>query len=129
MFSVELLYINHLLIDLKGGKSLIVSEEGFKSEFPVKAKQLTLKQNKGVLTSTVLYELELTLSRGRQGYPVLKSLLKLREKAISRFVNELDKFINKAPFYALIPLFLFYFPALILVFVGPFLSSFINGVN
>jgi hypothetical protein len=69
------------------------------------------------------------LDRGLQGQPILESLKALEEEVLRAAMSELDGHIARLPFLSMIPLFLFQFPAYLLLLLGPLLSDLLKNLG
>lgn len=69
------------------------------------------------------------LERGLQGQPILESLKALEEEVLRAALSELDGHIARLPFLSMIPLFLFQFPAYLLLLLGPLMSDLLRDLG
>jgi len=79
--------------------------------------------------SSLQYELKIIIERGLNSYPILKPLETLNKKALDKTILEIEAHTAKAPFLALIPLFLFQMPSLMLIFLYPIINEFLKEMN
>lgn len=63
------------------------------------------------------------LYRGMCGEPILEPLTGLIEEMQDRCVRDIDEFVTKLPFKALIPMMLLIFPGFLLLILGPLLMQ------
>lgn len=66
------------------------------------------------------------LFRGLQGESIHAQLCTFEEELFRSATNEVNEFVATLPIKSLVPLLLFQFPALILMMIGPLLSSFFS---
>ena len=69
------------------------------------------------------------LEAGIRGQPIQRQLEELIVEAETSSQLEIDEYIARLPLKALTPIFLFQFPAFLLLIFGPVLSQLIYGVN
>jgi hypothetical protein len=69
------------------------------------------------------------LERGLLGQPILESLKILEDEVHRAAVVELDYHIGRLPFLSMIPLFLFQFPAYLILLLGPLMSSLLHEMS
>ena len=69
------------------------------------------------------------LEKGLEGHPILKSLEDFKSLLMVEVNREVEEYIIKLPFRGLLPLFLFQFPAFLILFLGPVLSSFLESLK
>lgn len=67
------------------------------------------------------------LEYGMDGHPILQSLEKLQEETALIIQARLESQLQSLPYKMLVPLFVFFFPALAWSFLGPFLKELKNG--
>lgn len=67
--------------------------------------------------------LKFIIYRGWLGEPILSSLKQLEEEYFNKSQQDIDSFAQKLSVLGLLPLLLLMFPSLVLLFLGPFLSS------
>lgn len=70
-----------------------------------------------------------TFESGLNGRPIEEQLEQLTAEVEVAHRHEVDEFIAKLPLKALTPVFLFQFPAFLLLIFGPVLGQFVNGVS
>lgn len=102
-----------------------------KSEFRKQLEELLQAHLKGddyVFVGASLYRKTLIylLERGLRGHSILDQLQGLREEVEWAVAKEFDSFIAKLPFISMIPLLGFFFPAYLLVLVGPIIAEFLE---
>jgi len=64
-----------------------------------------------------------------QGQPVLKELKSLEGEYFKAHEQQLERHLLKLPYLSLIPLFIFLFPAYLLLMLGPILKSLIEELS
>lgn len=69
------------------------------------------------------------LERGLAGQPILEALTALESEIQRSALLELDLHLARLPFLSMIPLFLFQFPAFLLLLLGPLLTSLIEQMG
>ena len=116
-----------IIFSLRAGRSLSKTlqelQDGYVFFF-----NKTKNQNKNSHDISMSYELSLILNRGLEGLPILKSLEDFHNRLYEKIDQLIDERTKKAPFKALIPLFLFQVPSLCLVFFYPLISEFMSEV-
>lgn len=68
----------------------------------------------------------LVLARGLKGESIYPQLCLLEDELFRAATAEVDEYVATLPIKSLIPLLFFQFPALILMMIGPLLSSFFS---
>lgn len=68
----------------------------------------------------------LVLQQGLRGHSILERLEELRVEIEWSAQAEFDRFVSRLPFMAMIPLMAFFFPAYLLVLLGPVLLQFVE---
>ncbi len=63
------------------------------------------------------------IKEGLQGLPILEKLEDFQEELIDRLELELQKELNKLPYYLMFPLLFFMFPAFLALILGPILME------
>ena len=63
------------------------------------------------------------IKEGLQGLPILEKLEDFQEELIERLELELQKELNKLPYYLMFPLLFFMFPAFLALILGPILME------
>ena len=74
---------------------------------------------------TMSYELNLIISRGLSGLPILKTLEEFHERVLEKIDYLIEEHTKKAPFLAMVPLFLFQVPSLLILFFYPLINQFL----
>jgi hypothetical protein len=118
-----------LIFSIKSGRSLSSSLQEFQEKNPhfFKKNYLCLKeQNDLEIKSAMAFELSMILKRGLDGLPILKSLEDFHSRLYEKIDHLIEERTKKAPFKALIPLFLFQVPSLCLIFFYPLVCEFLN---
>lgn len=123
MSNSTIQYIQHLILSLKAGRSISFAVEAC----PCSDIKKRLDGKKEL--TNVEYELQLLINKGRKGFPVLKPLENLQGKAVNQLLFEMEKHSKSAPFAALIPLFLFQVPSLVIIFLYPMISNFLKELH
>ncbi len=67
------------------------------------------------------------LEYGLQGYPILQNLETLKIEVAERVRTRTEQRLLALPYKMMIPLFIFFFPALMWSFLAPFLREMLNG--
>ena len=122
-------FTEEIVFSLRAGRSLSKSLKEFQEKHPMffSDNKLNLKNYDNItLKQTMSYELSLILKRGLEGLPILKSLEDFHERLYEKIDQMIDERTKKAPFRALIPLFLFQVPSLCLIFFYPLINEFIS---
>ena len=78
-----------------------------------------VKGTKSEITKSLL----LLLERGLNGEPVSEALQDLKEFTIDQSEKDIANFLTLLPFKAMIPLFVFQLPALLIILFGPLILS------
>lgn len=115
--------IQHLILSIKSGTSVPQSCKTAQA-----SKLLALLEKNQKLTN-IEYELRILLEKGHAGFPILRLLESLLDKAKAQLLFEMEKHTKKAPFLALIPLFLFQVPSLCLIFLYPLILKFLKEIS
>lgn len=123
MKNTTIHFIQHMIMSVKSGRSIEAAKKSFPTSKNKKSK------NKRFKRTNIEYELQLIMEKGLQGFPVLKLLENLHTKSQKQLVFEMEKHNQKTPFLALIPLFLFQVPSLVLIFLYPMISNFIKELS
>lgn len=66
------------------------------------------------------------LDMGIQGYPILQTLLDFQNEVVRSNDLQIESYHKTLPFKLFLPLVFCYFPALTILFLGPFLVDFLN---
>jgi len=74
---------------------------------------------------TMSYELNLILKRGLSGLPILKALEDFHSRILEKIDFMIEDHSKKAPFIAMIPLFIFQVPGLLILFIYPLINQFL----
>ena len=122
-------FTEKIIFSLKSGRSLSTTLKEFQEKQPnffLENKLQIKNYDTENLSSTMSYELSLILKRGLEGLPILKSLEDFHMRLYERIDQLIEERTKKAPFKALIPLFLFQVPSLCLIFFYPLINEFIN---
>ncbi len=69
------------------------------------------------------------LAAGLKGEPILKNLIEIEDEIKMACEQEMQEFVQKLPFKALVPVLLMQFPAFLLLVLGPILNEMIAGLN
>lgn len=69
--------------------------------------------------------LELVLA-GLNGQPIYQRVVELEEELFEQCQEQIDRFIKTLPFQLMIPLFLFQFPAFLILLLGPLIMQFVS---
>lgn len=69
------------------------------------------------------------LNRGLQGEPILEALCDFEEDLIFATNEDLEQHLQKLPFFSLIPLMLFEFPAFFLLLTGPLFFDLLSALQ
>lgn len=69
------------------------------------------------------------LESGLRGEPILKILSSLEVEIVDQSQIEIDRFIGRLPVLMMIPVFLFMFPSLLMVLLGPLLMQLVSQFN
>lgn len=130
MRNSTLMFIQHLITEIKSGKSTQLSLNSFKQKKSRDWQKLYLSNanTKKIPVTSIEYELQIIINRGLAGFPILKSLEVINKKAMNKFLVAIETHAAQAPFLALIPLFLFQMPSLALIFLYPIISKFLSEV-
>jgi len=129
MNAPVLRFTEQLIFSLKSGRSLSSTLKEFHAKEPNFFINNKIDFGEGhdfISNPTMSYELVLILKRGLDGLPILKSLEDFHTRLYEKIDQMIEERTKKAPFKALIPLFLFQVPALCLVFFYPLVSEFIR---
>lgn len=128
MKNPTILLIQHLIIELKSGKSTQLALSSFKKRKASHWQKLHLSnaKQKAVPVTSIEYELQIIINRGLKGLPILKSLEAINKKAMHKMLVSIETHAAQAPFLALIPLFLFQMPSLALIFFYPIINKFLS---
>jgi len=123
--------IQHLIFSLRSGSSTARAVEVFKVNQPETwlKLQMSKSDSKPIPISSVEYELQFILERGLKGLPVLKSLIEINKRALSKLHTQIDQHTAKTPFLALIPLFTLQMPSLIVIFIYPLITELLESFN
>jgi hypothetical protein len=116
-------FIQSLILQLKSGKSVT-----YVLSLPENThiyNKITHEKSK----THIEYELLILIQSGVSGFPILKPLDRLHLKAIKQLKFDMEQHIQKSPFLALIPLFLLQVPSLILIFLYPLISNFLEELS
>ncbi len=123
MSNSTIRFIQHLILSIKSGKSVLYGINSWNDPFI-----LSILNRDSNLTN-IEYELKILIKKGLCGFPVLKLLENLHLKAKNKLLFEMERHSKKVPFLSLIPLFLFQVPSLILIFLYPMISNFIKELS
>ena len=129
MNAPVLRFTEQIIFSLKSGRSLSTTLKEFHEREPnffTENKIDFKKTHDSISTPTMSYELVLILKRGLDGLPILKSLEDFHSRLYEKIDQMIEERTKKAPFKALIPLFLFQVPALCLVFFYPLITEFLR---
>lgn len=133
--------IEDLILGLKRGESLrylllniIKSKKGaLRNHLQIWLDYFDTKKDRTQLLEKLKYpenkSLFLILEYGLLGYPVLQSLEKLSLECVALQKIRMDLYMQTLPYKMLIPLFVFFFPALMWSFLWPFLNEFKNALG
>jgi pilus assembly protein TadC len=126
--------ITHLNSGLSVFKSIELAAQENKSQISKFSKYFlkTISSGETALQATLVLKntenkiLFLILEMGMKGFPVLQTLEDFYKEV--KFSNsiQIDNYQKSLPFKMMIPLLFFYFPAITLLFLGPFLMDFMN---
>lgn len=122
-------FTEKIIFSLKSGRSLSSAIKEFQALHPdfFNENELNLSQDiRKIETSSMSYELVLILKRGSEGLPIVKSLESFHIRAYEKVDQMIELKSKKAPFTALIPLFLFQVPSLCLLFFYPLICEFLS---
>lgn len=129
MIQPSLHLIQFLICSIKSGSSSQKSLEQYQSDHPILWSQLHLSRSGPIPFDSVDYELSLLLERAQRGFPITKNLEGLYVRAYERLELQIEKHVKESPFKALIPLFLFQVPSLVLIFFYPLVDSFLKELQ
>lgn len=130
MKTPVIVVIQHLIFSLKSGSSITNALETFQKNHPDSwhRLQISSKPNLNQISiSSVEYELQFIIERGQKGLPILNSLIDLNIRALSKLNTSIDQHTAKTPFLALIPLFTFQMPSLVIIFIYPLIKEMLQG--
>ena len=127
MNSPLLQFTEQLIFSLKSGRSLAqtlreleeIDQKFFSTIDPSGPMETTQD-------SSMTYELVLILKRGLEGLPIIKSLESFHTRVYEKIDQLIEDHSKKAPFKALVPLFIFQVPGLCLIFFYPLISEFLS---
>lgn len=130
MESVQLGFIFHCIQGLKSGNSVKKIEEEYLKKRNITTDEFNRELNNcsKVRGKELSYELRVLIERGKNGFPIGKSLERLATKYRDSLLRDSKRRVQQAPFWAFIPLFCFFFPALALIFLGPLFKEFFKIV-
>ena len=130
--------ILHLQQELSYGKSVFSSCQSYIDEnhdsFSIKVQEMLIVfQQEQDLSSFLRAQhsfhrktLLKVIFLGLKGHPISEELSILEEEISQAAESELNKFLKDLPMKALVPLFLFCFPAFLLLLFGPFLRELLS---
>jgi len=122
-------FTERVIFSLKSGRSLPQTLKEFEERQPMflEKNQIILKDNEQfIVSSPMTYELNLILNRGLEGLPIINSLESFHDRLYEKIDFLIEEKTKKAPFTALIPLFIFQVPSLCLVFFYPLINEFLR---
>lgn len=132
MLFETLIFIDSLIINLNSGLSVIKAIENASKENNFKINEFAQLFLQNILKGhdpEILYRklkktenkiLFIILNMGVRGLPILQILADFKKEVSFSNKIEIENYQKILPFKLLIPLLFFYFPALILLFIGPF---------
>ncbi len=123
MSNPTIKFIQHLILCIKSGKSILYGKNSWNDPFILNI----LNRNSNL--TNIEYELKILIDKGLCGFPILKLLENLHLKAKNKLLFEMEGHSKKIPFLSLIPLFLFQVPSLILIFLYPMIFNFIKELS
>lgn len=116
-----------LIFSIKAGRPLSSTLEAVKKNNPFFfEKNKILNQTDYDPKHTMSYELSLIINRGLAGLPILKMLEDFHERTLEKIDFIIEEHSKKAPFLAMIPLFIFQVPSLLLLFFYPLIDQFLS---
>lgn len=126
--------VSNLNCGLSVSKSIEKSSSTESSEIAKFSKQFLFGFEKGDNSFDLTLKLQkpehitmfLVFQMGIKGLPIVKMLEDLRKEVLFSNDVEIEHFQKILPFKLMVPLLLFYFPALFLLFIGPFIADFLN---
>lgn len=107
------------------------AEQSFREKHPELCLKIhTNKKNQeSIPLDSIEYELQFILQQGQKGFPILNALIKTHERALQKTLLSIDEHTAKTPFLALVPLFLFQMPSLMLIFIYPIATDFFKALK
>ncbi len=66
------------------------------------------------------------LEMGIKGYPIQQTLLDFHDEVVKSNDFEIESYHKTLPFKLFLPLVLFYFPSISILFLGPFMADLMN---
>lgn len=92
------------------------------------SKWLVLSQQ-GISTHNVIHtqgtllrkQLIITLERGLRGESIHKNLISLEDEVLDQIDVQVQEYLGRLPYLMLIPVALFFFPACLILMLGPFI--------
>ena len=133
--------IENLILGLKRGDSLRVvltqivknHKGSLRNHLLLWLESIDLKKDRTQLLEKLNYpenkSLFLILEYGLMGHPVLASLEKLSLESQALQKIRMDEYMQTLPYKMLVPLFVFFLPALMWSFLGPFINELKNGLG
>lgn len=132
-------FIDNLIAAIKGGEAIrshIKRTIGDNSSPFCEILQEWFKEFESSKNLNLIYDklhypeninLLMLLEYGMEGHPILQSLEKLKDEALMLEQSRMEHQLQALPYKMLVPLFIFFFPALMWSFLGPFLKELKNG--
>ena len=129
--NCELLsFTESLIFSIKAGRPLSSTLESIKNENPnFFLKNKIINSNECDPKHAMSYELSLIIKRGLAGLPILKTLEDFHTRALEKIDFIVEEHSKKAPFLAMIPLFIFQVPSLLLLFFYPLIDQFLSEIS
>lgn len=123
-------FIQYLICSFKSGWSPQKAVQDYKVNYPSEWGALYLsRENNPPPYDSLEYELFLLLERSYKGLPITKNLEGLYKRANEKLEESIEKHARQSPFLALLPLFLFQVPSLVLIFFYPLIDSFLKELQ
>lgn len=118
-----------LIFSIKAGRPLSGTLESLKTTDPdFFRKNKILNSEDYDPKHTLSYELNLIIHRGLAGLPILKMLEDFHKRTLEKIDHQIEEHTKKAPFLAMIPLFIFQVPSLLLLFFYPLIDQFLSEI-
>ena len=125
-----LTFTETLIFSIKAGRPLSSTLESIKQNDPnFFSKNKIFNCDEYDPKHTMSYELTLIINRGLAGLPILKTLEDFHARALEKIDFMIDEHSKKAPFLAMIPLFVFQVPSLLLLFFYPLIDQFLSEIG
>lgn len=91
-------------------KWLVLTQQGISTQKFIHVQKTVLRK-----------QLIMTLERGLKGESIHKNLMSLEDEVLDQIDVQVQEFLGRLPYLMLIPVALFFFPACLMLMLGPFI--------